>query len=115
MPEGAAAGGIVTQWLAIIGVISLLYWAWRIVAALRLRRGGRSTAEERPAAAAAATATVDGPAPLPAAQDIAAIAAGIHAVLGAHRIIHLAPASSADPWAGEGRWMQQTSHRPGSA
>ena len=28
-------GGAVGNWLAIIGVLSLIYWAWRIVAALQ--------------------------------------------------------------------------------
>ncbi|MEA2741407.1 MAG: hypothetical protein QOH05_4714, partial [Acetobacteraceae bacterium] len=30
-------GGPLTNWLAIIGVISLIYWAWRIVAMFNAR------------------------------------------------------------------------------
>jgi len=45
-------------------------------------------------------------------DDLAAITAAVYAVMGApHRIVHIEKPSEASPWAAEGRWMHQTSHR----
>jgi hypothetical protein len=111
MHEATIANGPVTQWLAIIGVVSLIYWGWRIGAAL-FKLGGENRAPREESKATA-------PAP-PAARatapthenDIAVIAAAVFAVLGAHRIVHLEAEVHEQNWAFEGRWMQQTSHRP---
>ena len=55
---------------------------------------------------------LEAPGPGAPLEDIAAIAAAVTAMLGAHRIIHL-EAASPSHWAFEGRWAQQTSHNPG--
>jgi hypothetical protein len=102
-------GGPLGNWLAIIGVVSLIYWAWRIIAALQ----ARVSHEDAVAGASATFAAAPAPASLAApAEDIAVIAAAVHAMLGAHRIIHLEAIRSSQAWAIEGRWMNQTSHNP---
>jgi hypothetical protein len=103
-------GGPLTNWLAIIGVISLIYWAWRIVAMFNAR--GNSPNEHTAGAVggvAAAPVSMDLAQPV---DDIAVIAAAVHAMLGAHRIVHLEALPGGQAWAIEGRWMQQTSHSP---
>jgi hypothetical protein len=109
MHEGAIANGPIENWLAIIGVISLIYWGWRICAAFL----GRSSGKECAAAVsdAAAAGGVAAPAAAAPEDDIVVIAAAVHAVLGARRIVHLDEESPAQAWALEGRWMQQTSHK----
>jgi hypothetical protein len=108
-------GGPLTNWLAIIGVISLIYWGWRITAALLRRR------KEDPGAAGALATSIPEAAhggtlaatPLAAPpDDIAAIAAAVYAIVGAHRIVRLEAVHPKQAWALEGRWMQQTSHKP---
>lgn len=99
-------GGTLGNWLANIGLVSLIYWAWRIVAALRRRGRAGQTAEGVPAPPVQSAA-------LPAAaDDIAVIAAAAFAMVGAHRIIHLDATGQDQAWTVEGRWMQQTSHTP---
>jgi hypothetical protein len=121
MHEPMTGGGVLTNWLAIAGLISVMYWAWRILAAFRHRADGTPSAPRVPEAVATAAALVarsvahpplDAPGPGAPLEDIAAIAAAVTAMLGAHRIIHL-EAASAGQWAFEGRWAQQTSHNPG--
>jgi hypothetical protein len=110
MHEVTIANGPVTQWLAIIGVVSLIYWLWRIGAALFNRGGDNGAAIEasKPTAPAARA-----PAAAPKHDnDIAVISAAVFAILGAHRIVHLEADHHEQNWAVEGRWMQQTSHRP---
>jgi hypothetical protein len=110
MHENMIGGTVLTNWLAILGLISLIYWAWRIVTAFRHRGGGGQKA----AAAPAASAHV----PVPAQpeqlarpnEDIAVIAAAVYATLGTHRIVHLEPIRPGKAWEIEGRWAQQTSH-----
>jgi hypothetical protein len=107
------AGGTIGNWLAIVGVLSLIYWGWRIIAALQHRSG----APDRAAAPSVVStvrisAQVDPAARAVAADDIAVIAAAAHAILGTHRVVHVAPSGSGEAWAIEGRWMQQTSHKP---
>lgn len=117
MHDHMLGGGVLTNWLAIIGLISLAYWAWRISAAIRHRENG-SAAVPRAAEAAATVALatphpgLEAPGPGAPLEDIAAIAAAVTAMLGAHRIIHL-EAVAPGHWAFEGRWAQQTSHNPG--
>ena len=103
--------GPVENWLAIIGVVSLIYWGWRIFAAFQSRgRGKPSAPVVSTPAAAAAEGAVPAVAATPLESDIVVIAAAVYAVLGAHRIVHLEPESPGQGWAVEGRWMQQTSH-----
>jgi hypothetical protein len=99
-------GGTIGNWLAIIGLLSLMYWAWLIVAALQRRKAAGPPASverpvERPPAAAA----------MPP-DDIAVIAAAVQAMLGAHRLVRIALDTGDSHWASEGRWMQQMSHKP---
>jgi hypothetical protein len=105
-------GGAVGNWLAIIGVLSLIYWAWRIVAALQRRHDRPRQAMGAPAAPEAFPAAPPAPQSGAPPEHIAAIAAAVHAMLGAHRLIHLEPSRSGQTWEFEGRWMQQTSHKP---
>ena len=94
MHEGTIANGPIGNWLAIIGVISLIYWGWRICAAILGRSPGKESAAAVPAPAAAG-----GDAPLAAVaapeNDIVVIAAAVYAELGAHRIVHLEEESQA--------------------
>jgi hypothetical protein len=106
MHEGAVANGPIENWLAIVGVISLIYWGWRICAAFLGRSPGKESA---PAVSTPAAAGGGVPAPAPE-DDIVVIAAAVYAVLGAHRIVHLEAESQGQAWAVEGRWIQQTSH-----
>ena len=109
MHEGTIANGPIGNWLAIIGVISLIYWGWRICAAFLGRGPGKESAAAVSTLAAAggagALAAVAAP-----ESDIVVIAAAVYAVLGAHRIVHLEAESQGQAWIVEGRWMQQTSH-----
>jgi threonine/homoserine/homoserine lactone efflux protein len=114
MNETMIGGPILTNWLAIVGVMSLMYWGWRIVAAIQ-NRSRTSTSEapvsspsSAPAAAARSAPESGGP-----PEDIVVIAAAVHAMMGAHRIVHLESTQTGQTWAAEGRWMHQTSHRPG--
>ena len=114
MHDSTIAGGPVGNWLAIIGVISLIYWGWRICVWFMSRRNQMEVAK----APNSAAGTVGGlaasvaPAPSQAASDhdIAAIAAAVYATVGAHRIVHLQAEEQGRIWAAEGRWRQQTSH-----
>jgi hypothetical protein len=121
MHDEMLSGGVLTNWLAIAGLISLMYWAWRAFNAFLHRSDGTPTAPRVPEAVAAAAALVarsvahpplETPGPGAPLEDIAAIAAAVTAMLGAHRIIHL-EAATPSHWAFEGRWAQQTSHNPG--
>jgi hypothetical protein len=111
MHDTMIGGPVLTNWLAIIGVISLMYWGFRIVAALRPRRtkvdalAAPIAAAPRLPASPVHSAGID--------QDIVVIAAAVHAMMGAHRIVRLESTQTGQTWAAEGRWMHQTSHRPG--
>jgi hypothetical protein len=102
--ENTLAQGVLTNWLANIGVVSLIYWGWRIVRAASRRL--RSDPDKKPNPQLQ-PAIADAP-----ADDVVAIAAAVHAVIGAHRIIHLQPVAASANWTTEGRWMLQTSHKP---
>jgi hypothetical protein len=106
------AGGTVGNWLAIIGVLSLIYWAYRLAAAWQHRHDADPQAMVEPTAAAALSAAQPAPRPGAPDDDIVVIAAAVHAMGGAHRVVHLKADPAAQIWAAEGRWMQQTSHKP---
>ena len=106
------AGGTVGNWLAIIGVLSLIYWAWRIVDAFQRRHDQPHEVKRTQAEPAPLPAAQPEPRSGPSAEHIAVIAAAAHAMLGPHRLIHIAPSSAGQTWAIEGLWMQQTSHKP---
>jgi hypothetical protein len=102
--------GMVGNWLAIIGVVSLIYWGWRVVVALKNRGSApvfRQAADPPQAAPAQAVSqqTVSD-------NDLVVIAAAAYAAIGEHRIVHVEAAAPDGTWAAEGRWLQQTSHRP---
>lgn len=48
----------------------------------------------------------------PPAEHVAAIAAAIHAMLGAHRIVHIEESRRRAGWLAEGRLAQHASHGP---
>jgi hypothetical protein len=110
MHENIIGGAVLTNWLAILGIIGLMYWAWRMIAAFQRRGSGGQKA--------APIATVPTLAPAQPEQtdasneDIAVIAAAVYAMLGTHRIIHVEAAGPSRAWEIEGRWAQQTSHTP---
>jgi threonine/homoserine/homoserine lactone efflux protein len=111
MNDTLAGSPILTNWLAIVGIISLIYWGWRIVAALQ-----HQIRKSRPADPDLAAPVVAGsfvPASDGFPEDIVVIAAAVHAMMGAHRIVHLESTRTGQTWAAEGRWLHQTSHRPG--
>ena len=112
MHEDMIGGAVLTNWLAIVGVVGLMYWTWRIVAAFQHRGGG----DRKPAGAPVASAPVVVPAQpgqlTPPDQDIAVIAAAVYAMLGTHRIVRLEAVLAGKAWEIEGRWAQQTSHTP---
>jgi hypothetical protein len=112
MHENMIGGAMLTNWLAIVGVISLIYWAWRIFAAFQHRGSGGQQAAGAPAARAPVLAPAQPVQLAPPAEDIAVIAAAVYAMLGAHRIVHLEAIGPDRIWAAEGRWRQQTSHTP---
>lgn len=83
-----------------------------IVGALALSERGTEAATAAPATAKPAPAR--GPvveAGIPA-HHVVAIAAAAHAMLGAHRILHIGAASSGRLWSTEGRMAQHSSHHP---
>ena len=110
MHESMVGGAALTNWLAILGVLSLMYWGFRIVAALMARTKavpGTAAVIAPPAAVAGLSVAV---AEASLNDDIAVIAAAVYAMVGAHRIVHLEAERQSGVWAIEGRWMQQTSH-----
>lgn len=71
----------------------------------------RSEAKAAPLATPAAAPAPGIAAGVPA-HHLVAIAAAAHAMVGAHRILHIGPASSGRIWSTEGRMAQHTSHHP---
>jgi hypothetical protein len=110
MHENMIGGTVLTNWLAILGLISLLYWAWRIVTAFHQRGSGDRKAAVPPAAGVHVLVPAQPEQSAPPNEDIAVIAAAVHAMLGTHRIVLLEPVRSGKAWEIEGRWAQQTSH-----
>jgi hypothetical protein len=132
MHETVVPGGVLTNWLAIVGVLSLIYWGWRIAAAIVHRGSAKSAAAGAQGVAPGSAPTASPGAVLPgmslstvgvpglgasdpgaSPEDIVVIAAAVFAMLGAHRIVHLQAVDPGQNWAAEGRWMLQTSHNPG--
>jgi hypothetical protein len=115
MHDIGTGGGPLDRWLAIIGVISLLYWAYRFGMALLARSQAKSAkpaAEPVPIVSAVAGLGKQ-VAEQPPGEDIVAIAAAVHATLGSnYRVVHLEAVPDGATWAIEGRWAQQTSHQP---
>lgn len=113
---------LVIDGLAIIGGITCLYGAIRVVGAFlgwversEIERQARETAAAVPAFAKAKAKTKVG-APPPAGDDIppdhlAAIAAAV-TMLGDHRVVLIQDNAGGQAWTSEGRWLHQTSHRP---
>jgi hypothetical protein len=112
MHENMIGGAVLTNWLAIVGVISLMYWAWRIVAAFQHRVGGDRKPMGEPAASAPVVVPAQPGQLTPPDEDIAVIAAAIYAMRGTHHIVHLEAVRSGNAWEIAGRWAQQTSHTP---
>ena len=110
MHESMVGGAALTNWLAILGVLSLMYWGFRIVTALMARSKDAPDAAAVVAAPAAVAGLSVAVAEASLNDDIAVIAAAVYAMVGAHRIVHLEAAHQSGVWAIEGRWMQQTSH-----
>jgi hypothetical protein len=108
-------GGTVGNWLAIVGVLSLIYWAWRIFTALQNRQTHAPPATDAPdmtAPRAADAPYIPAARSATAGEEIAVIAAAVHAMLGTRRIVHIEVNPIGQTWAIEGRWSQQTSHQP---
>jgi hypothetical protein len=132
MHETVVPGGVLTNWLAIVGLLSLMYWGWRIVAVF-IHRGRSSLLVPSAHGVAPDTASPVSPgAVLPGMslstvgvpglglsdpgappEDIVIIAAAVFAMLGAHRIVHLQAVAPDQNWVAAGRWRLQTSHNPG--
>jgi hypothetical protein len=112
MHENMIGGAVLTNWLAIVGVISLMYWAWRIVAAFQHRGGGDRKPVDAPVASAPVVVLAQPGQLTPPDEDIAVIAAAVYAMLGTHRIVRVEAVLSGRAWEIEGRWAQQTSHTP---
>jgi hypothetical protein len=110
MHESMVGGAALTNWLAILGVVSLMYWGFRVVTALmaRAKAAPDAAAVVAPPPAVAGLSVAVAEASLN--DDIAVIAAAVYAMVGAHRIVHLEAERQSGVWAIEGRWMQQTSH-----
>ncbi len=92
------------DWLAGIGIVSCLYWAFRLLAAL-IRY-----AQKTPANAGAPAREPAAPPGL--AEDLPVIAATVAAMLDSHRIVHIEALPHGQVWSAQGRWLHQTSHRP---
>lgn len=105
--SGQLIGGPVGNWLAIVGVVSLLYWAWRIVMALQNRGVVAQQGDPKPAPIPQAA-----PIAMEDDDDLVVIAAAAYAITIGGRVVQIAPASPNQSWASEGRWAQQNSHSP---
>lgn len=71
--------------------------------------------DARKRATAAATTAVSvsvAPARDETAAQVAAVAAAVYAVVGAHRLVHIGEATRGSVWASLGRSQHQTSHAP---
>jgi|GEM_PF-1423403 len=108
--------------LAAIGALSVVYVAFRILAAVagwvqRDAIEGERAAMAAPKPKPAKTVLTAAP---PAAEDhedvaehdIAVIAAAVQAMMGPNHMVHISDPLSGMSWSAEGRWMHQTSHHP---
>ena len=68
-------------------------------------------ARKRAAAATPVSVSVE-PARDETAAHVAAVAAAVYAIIGAHRLVHIGEATRGSVWATLGRSQHQTSHAP---
>jgi hypothetical protein len=104
--------GAIGNWLAILGLLSLMYWTWRIIAAVQRRKIETPPAVAHAIAPERPHAEPPSPPSVPHNDDIAAIAAAVQVMIGERRLVHIVPDRGESHWESEGRWMQQTSHQP---
>ncbi|MTJ84325.1 MAG: hypothetical protein F8N37_25350 [Telmatospirillum sp.] len=111
-----------TDFLAVIGAGTCLYWAGRVVRLLMRPPGEEEveagTSQSAPTGSAPRPPRPDAPqrtAPAPAGippAHVAAITAAIAVITGgAHRIVHIDDGAGVS-WSAEGRRLHQTSHTP---
>ena len=102
--------GPAADWLAGIGIVSCLYWGFRLLAAL-IRYAQNSPIDTgAPATSVAAHAATEVPHGL--AEDLPVIAAAVAAMLDSHRIVHIEELPHGQVWSAQGRWLNQLSHSP---
>ncbi|MBL8660665.1 MAG: hypothetical protein JNM75_13020 [Rhodospirillales bacterium] len=81
----------------------------RMIVAVLARAGD---ARKRATAAATSVSVSVAPARDETAAQVAAVAAAVYAVIGAHRLVHIGEATRGSVWATLGRSQHQTSHAP---
>lgn len=77
-----------------------------IVIVLARAQDSRTRAEPTPVSVSVAPARDE------TAAHVAAVAAAVYAVIGAHRLVHIGEAARGSTWAAFGRSQHQTSHTP---
>jgi hypothetical protein len=103
----AIIGAGACLWLGFTGLKGLSAWTRR--SAIGRRQAGAAAAREEVEAVQFATAS----APLGVPADhLVAIAAAVAAVSDGLKIVHIADSATGRVWTSEGRWLNQTSHRP---
>jgi hypothetical protein len=116
MDEPLFAGQL-GNWLAILGAVSCVYWAWRLLAALvryaqASPTGGPGKPVATPAASRGTAPAALGQAALGIAGDLPFIAAAVAAIMGNGRVVHIEEVPHGQSWTAQGRWLHQTSHQP---
>jgi hypothetical protein len=105
--------GPAADWLAGIGIVSCLYWGYRLLAALiRYAQNSPLDTGAPPTELAAAHAAAVAAAAHGHPEDLPVIAAAVAAVLDNHRIVHIEELPHGRVWSAQGRWLNQMSHRP---
>jgi hypothetical protein len=104
-------GGPLGDWLAVFGVVGLLYAAWRLLAALIRFAQSSPTEDEAPVPVRAGAARAADPFADPFLADLPVIAAAVAAMLDSHRIVHIEEVPHGQVWSAQGRWLHQTSHQ----
>jgi hypothetical protein len=103
-----------SAWMYVLAIIIAILAAILIrFIVVGLERRHPKTEQPKPAAARAPSKPSPASPSKDAApqDDVAAIAAAVYAVLGAHRIIRIEPSETRLTWAAQGRWLHQTSRR----
>lgn len=106
--------------LSLVGVVYALAFVIAMGAALLIKLivGALAFSERHAEAKAAAASAAAAPAARPVAAEgipphhLVAIAAAAHAMVGAHRILHIGAAASGRYWSSEGRLAQHNAHHP---
>ena len=106
--------------LSLVGVVYALAFVIAMGAALLIKLivGALAFNERHAEAKAAAASAAAAPAARPVAAEgipahhLVAIAAAAHAMVGAHRILHIGAAASGRYWSTEGRLAQHNAHHP---